>query len=92
MKKLLLIIAVLVGLGCFAAPKAEAYIGIRIGVPVVPVAPAPVYYGYGPYYGPYYAGYYGRPFGYWRGGYWHGHYWRSGYYARHGYYAHRYRR
>ena len=91
MKKLLLVVAALVGLGMFSAPKAEAFVGISIGVPV----PGPVYVG-APY-GPYYNGYYSYPVvGYWHGGYWHGRYWRSGYYNHYGYgrhaYAHRYYR
>ena len=81
MKKLVLLVAVLVGLGCFATPKAEAFIGINIGIPV----PAPAVYVGAPY-GPYYNGYYSYPIvGYWGGGYWHGRYWRSGYYNRYGY-------
>ena len=79
MKKLVLLVAVLVGLGWFATPKAEAFIGISIGVP------APAVYVGAPY-GPYYNGYYSYPVvGYWGGGYWHGRYWRSGYYNRYGY-------
>ncbi len=93
MKKLLLIVAATIGLGWVATPKAEAFIGISIGVPVVP---APVYYGPGPYYGYGYGGYYGPPYGYWGGGYWHGRYYRGGYYNRYGYgrrgYARRYYR
>ena len=85
MKKILLLLVAMVGLGLLATPKAEAFVGISIGVPV-----APVVYGPGPYYGPYV---YGQPYGYWRGGYWHGHYWRGGYYNRYGYghraFAHR---
>ena len=77
MKKLLLVLAALVGLGCSATPKAEAFVAVSIGVPVV--------YGPGPYYGYGYGGYYGPPYGYWAGGYWHRHYYRSGYYNRYGY-------
>ena len=86
MKKLILVVAALVGLGLFAAPKAEAFVRVNIGLPV----PAPVVYGPGPYYG----GYYSYPVvGYWGGGYWHGRFFRAGYYNHYGYgrhgYAHR---
>ena len=91
MKKSFLILAVLVGLGVFATPRAEAFVAINIGVPVPPVAYV------GAPYGPYYYGYYSYPvFGFWHGGYWHGRYWARGYYNRYGYgrhaYAHRYHR
>ena len=79
MKKTLVTLAVLVGLGMLATPKAEAFIGISIGVPVAPV---PIVYGPSPYYGPFV---YGQPYGYWHGGNYHGHYWRGGYYNHYGY-------
>ena len=86
MKKLLLVVAVLVGVGRVATPKAEAFVALNIGIPL----PVPAYYR--PYYGPgpYYADYYAVPYGYWAGGYWHGRYYRSGYYNRFGYGRHRY--
>jgi hypothetical protein len=64
MKKLLLIAIATLGLGVFAAPKAEAGVYIGFGFPIVPVYPAfypypapyPYYYGY-----PHAYGYYGHP-------------------------------
>lgn len=89
MKKILLLIAIVAGLGMTAAPKAEAYtsFGISIGggYPVY----APYYAGYpGYYYGPpqpYYYGYYPYYHGYGRRYYGHPyHYGHSRGYARHG--------
>lgn len=64
-RKLLLLAVIAVGVGWFAAPRAEAglSIGIGIGIPVG-------YAGYGPYgYPAYYA-----PYGYAPRGYYHRHY------------------
>ena len=58
MKKTLLLILALVGLGLFATPKAEAGVSIGIGLPVPFVYPYPYAYGYPAYYGGY-PGYYG---------------------------------
>jgi hypothetical protein len=89
MKKILLLIAIVAGLGMTAAPKAEAHtsFGISIGggYPVY----APYYAGYpGCYYGPpqpYYYGYYPYYHGYGRRYYGHlYHYGHSRGYARHG--------
>ncbi len=77
MKKLLLVILLLAGLGMCASPKAQAGVFIGIGLPVLPVCPAyyPGYYGPYPYY-------YGRPYAYGcRGYYGYGHVY-NGRYAR----------
>jgi hypothetical protein len=68
MKKFLLLLAAVVGLGLVAAPKAEAYtsFGISIG--------GGGYYPYAPYYGGYYPygyGYY-APYPYYSGAYYYG--------------------
>ena len=92
MKKLLLLLVAVVGLTLWTAPKAEAYVGVSIGVPLPGFYYGYPYYGY-PYYGPgygyYYGGYYPR---YYRRGYYYGprrayyyggrRYYRRGHYAR----------
>ena len=93
MKKFILLTLALVGIGMMTAPKAEAFIGVSIGVPIF--AGGYPYYGYGypGYYGYGYPGYYG--YGYGPGLYYGGGYYRRGYYGRgygygRGYYGHGY--